>query len=159
MAEIEFTHQGFKITFSENDEVWRCWTLNFEDKSLSKLKQKINKHISVTLKKVTTPFALLSSWGGGDIVKCSIISRDAKSGRFWVVKEGENRRSQVEPKYLAPWTKEIEDRLAEADEVTRRGKALLREADAIRKKITAMTEEEIESFLANLMKTVEDEAD
>lgn len=40
---IETEHNGHHITYSENEDVWRCHALDLDAKTLSALKTKINK--------------------------------------------------------------------------------------------------------------------
>lgn len=46
MSQITTEHAGHEITYSENEDVWRCWNLDAEAKTLSALKAKINKHLA-----------------------------------------------------------------------------------------------------------------
>lgn len=40
---LKTEHQGYQITYSENQDLWTCMELSLEDVSLAKLKAKINK--------------------------------------------------------------------------------------------------------------------
>lgn len=39
---IETEHRGYKITYGENEDVWRCWALEIEAPGLSTVKRKID---------------------------------------------------------------------------------------------------------------------
>lgn len=159
MSEIKITHQGFDITYAENENVWRCWKLNVEDKSLTGLRQKINKMISKALKDMSLECFVINEYGGSEITKARITSRDAKTGEFWIVKEGNERRARVKGQYLRPWTTEIEETLAEVKRIQAEGYDLIRKSDALRKSIKPLTQEQLEAFLADLMQTVEAETE
>lgn len=40
---IKLDHNGYEITYSENEDLWRCWVLDLEAAKLSTLKDKVNK--------------------------------------------------------------------------------------------------------------------
>ena len=162
MAEIKITHQGFDITFAENENIWRCWKLNIENENLSKLKQKINKHISVALKTMNIDCAVLDKYGvscSNDIQRGKIISRDARTGEFWVVKGANERRERVDGKFLRPWSSEIEDKIASARALHEEARRYNREATVIIQSIKPLSQEQHEAFLASLLTKVEDDAD
>lgn len=159
MSEIKVTHQGYDINYSENEDIWRCWDLNVEAASLSKAKQKINKIVANALKNMDIECYLLSRYGGSDIEIARITSRDAKTGEFWVVKTGNERRERVKAEYLIPYTKEIADKLEEVKRLSAAGRALYKQAEDVRKSIKKQTPEECEAFLALLVKTVQEETD
>jgi len=49
-SRIETEHAGHTISYSENEDVWRCYTLDLEAKTLSLLRQKINTWLNKTRK-------------------------------------------------------------------------------------------------------------
>lgn len=50
MNELEIDYRGYVIRFSENQEIWRCWALDFEGEKISTVKRKIDKIIAASRK-------------------------------------------------------------------------------------------------------------
>jgi hypothetical protein len=43
MSLITVEHRGYSITYAENEEVWRCYAVDFEHASLSRVKARVDK--------------------------------------------------------------------------------------------------------------------
>lgn len=126
---IQTEHQGFKITFSDNEEVWNCWELRMEHKSLGKLKQKINKWLKERLSKSNITCAFRDTYGHNPYEEATVVGcvNDAP-GEFWITVGKDARRRKVKITELYPWTEELSAALAAYDAQRAAGNALLREA-------------------------------
>jgi len=112
---IETEHNGHKITYSENEDVWRCWQLDMDGKTLSALKQKINQHdASMRRIKPTVAWAV-RSWGGPEKVTLTLIADDKE---VWAVDE-EGRRQKRAFKDLRADTPETLAAFAEYQHFTK----------------------------------------
>ena len=108
---IETTHRGYKVTYAENEDVWRCWDLEEDAPTLSGIKRKIDKHDRA--RRATTeliPALYLNEYQGVREVSIHLLAEapsDARhrehSGKVWVyTAPGANKaREKVELKNLA----------------------------------------------------------
>lgn len=139
MSAFKFDYDGNEIQFSENEEVWRCWDLNMEDKSLSKLKEKINKFRRDTrnagVKRVEV--YRLGSWRGGMVTLISLASEESA----WITTRigRTDRREKVGLHELIFPTPENMAVLAAAKDLDDQAQELTRKADAARAAIQRVT--------------------
>jgi hypothetical protein len=89
MGEIKIEHNGHTITYSENEDVWRCWALEAEAKTLSILKTKINKIDAEARRVDVKVFEIDRLSKEQKIVKCLMVDADGKS--VWILEEGKTK--------------------------------------------------------------------
>lgn len=116
VSDIETEHRGFKIRFSENQEVWMCYDLDFESPSLLKIRQRIDAHERKKRKKAE----LVQVWfidyhSAPHLAWVSSVDEPNTSrygtDRCWILVEpatagGKRERLKVDVKSLAPDTEE-----------------------------------------------------
>ena len=130
MAELKVEHQGFNINFSENEDLWRCYSLGFEHKSLLKLKQKINKWLRERLDKANIVVAFKDRGGWSDFKKATVVGMvNDEPGSFWILIDAEDRRQKVKITELYPWTDELFEAMKDRDEKKAAAQALIRAAE------------------------------
>ena len=81
---IETEHKGYKITYSDNEDVWRCWELNVEHEKLSKLKQRIDR-LSLEARKEAAFDARYIGPGyrnAGTLVRVVQVLKDGDRGHY-----------------------------------------------------------------------------
>lgn len=77
-AEVE--HRGYVIGYSENEDVWRCWDIDFSSAKLSAVRQKIDA-LERGHRKFSRPAIFV---GYSDAPKpCVIVSLDEDRDRCW----------------------------------------------------------------------------
>lgn len=64
MSQIKTEHAGYEIVYSENGDLWRCWNLEVEAKTLSALKTKINQCLAEA-RRVDNVRVWKLDWSGG----------------------------------------------------------------------------------------------
>jgi hypothetical protein len=124
---IETEHHGYKITYGENTDVWRCWELDVEGKTLSSVKAKIASILSQSRKIDATPAYYIQSWGR--VEKITVLSW-ASPTKVWVM-EGK-RRAKCSADAIVWMSEETATKLAEARAKESAASALREEAAAIR---------------------------
>jgi hypothetical protein len=130
MAELKVEHHGFSINFSENEDLWRCYALGFEHKSLLKLKQKINKWLRERLDKANIVVAFKDRNGWGDFKKATVVGMvNDEPGYYWILLEEEDRRQKVKLTELYPWSDELVAAMKIRDEKKREAQALIKAAE------------------------------
>lgn len=153
---MKFEHNGFTLTYNDNSDTWSVWELKLEDKSIAKLKQKVNKYVSNRLKTANLIVGVRSSYGAPK--KKQVISRDAKTGEYWVKDLNEDRRQREKADNLFPWTAKVEQTLAAYHAKCAEGNALLQEASKMLDKFQKPSKDAIAEMLLDLAKApVEDE--
>lgn len=99
---IETEHRGYKISYAENEDVWRCWDLEEDAPTLSALKRKIDKHDKArrTATEVI-PAVRISSGGGLSQVSIHMLAEapsDRKygehAGKAWVYTDLTERKGR-----------------------------------------------------------------
>lgn len=103
---IETEHRGYKVHYAENQDVWRCWSLEVDAPTLSGVKRKIDKHDKARRTPTETIPALLISYSGGIEPVSICMMADApkaekyggQMGKVWVYTQpGQSKaRSKVE---------------------------------------------------------------
>lgn len=101
MSQITTEHSGHEIVYSENEDVWRCWNLDAEAKTLSALKVKINKHLNEA-RRLDNVRVWKLDWGGTpELYSVTLLEGD---GAAWVSKvapgTSKGRREKVREKAL-----------------------------------------------------------
>lgn len=92
---LETEHNGYKIRYAENEDVWRCWVINLDGKTLSAIKAKINTEIKRAREIDAMPaLAFDSSYGitASDVV----ITLIADEKRVWTLGRGRMGNSKRE---------------------------------------------------------------
>lgn len=132
---IETEHRGYKIRYAENEDVWRCHTLDMQGDTLTQLKNKINRHLA-KMAKTGGIAALVSSFGHSKFEECEIVSVSDKGG-VWIAKsrverwQGATRtvkeRSKVEADRLVLDTVENREMIKVSDDYLHRISTLTNE--------------------------------
>lgn len=138
---IETTHRGYKIRYSENQDVWRCHEFDVEGETLSKCKDRLNKAIRDSAKGFE---AIEIGYFGTRRITVNTPVDD--KGTYWCNVEGHGRR-KLPAKDIALLTPEVEAKLAEYARLDDEVKALIRRRDALLKGIERATSEEIDKRL------------
>ena len=150
MSEIQTEHQGYKIRYAENEEVWRCWDLDLQSKSLAALRTKI----AAAARKLRVAQAaglevwVGNSWGGGDM-KLGVIDAldpDGKRAAVFIGQaggDGKRQRSKFDIANLLPRNPDQDAKIATMRSLLSEADRLRREADAIGKTLVRYTPETI----------------
>lgn len=84
MMSLETEHRGYKIIYSENEEVWRCWSLSLDHISLAKLKAAINRQLLKASKASVKAPALYLENCSPDLTEVAVTSlADADPEAQW----------------------------------------------------------------------------
>ena len=79
---IETEHKGYRISYSDNEDVWRCWELNIEHEKLSKLKQRIDR-LSLEARKEAAFDALRIQYNGrAELVRVVQVLKKGDKGHW-----------------------------------------------------------------------------
>jgi hypothetical protein len=155
---LQVEHNGFVLRYSDNEDKWSVWELKLEDKSLAKLKQKVNKFVSNKLKTANLVVGIDdSSYSYGPPEKRQVVSRDAATGEYWVIQLKTGRRERVKAEKLFPWTPSIDATLVEYERLRSEGHAILRQASDLLKTLKKGSKDEIADMLIELSKAPEEE--
>lgn len=73
MSEIETEFRGYRIRYSENQDVWRCHDLDMDGTTLTQLKNKIGRYLAKIAKTAETIPAIHVTYGD-DFTPCFIVS-------------------------------------------------------------------------------------
>lgn len=153
MAELKTTHHGYTIRFSENEDLWNCYDLGFEHKSLQKLKLRINKWMKDRLDSANIVVAFRDGYSYDEYKLATVVGAVSdEPGTFWILLDKEDKRRKVKLSLLFPWTDELvaalkakSEKLAEADRLRREAneefkkyKPSASETEALRAKITGV---------------------
>jgi hypothetical protein len=143
MAELETEFRGYRIRYSENEDVWRCHSLDMDGANLTQLKNKIGRYLAKIAKTAETVPAIVANYGDQfeyvEIVSVANTLNYNKQPQLWTTKErqesyrGGTRTVKDRAKYDAASVilDTPENRvLVEAAEV------LIRQAAAAKKKAT-----------------------
>lgn len=126
MSQIETEHKDYKIRYSENEDVWRCWELDLEAKTLSALKAKINQ-IDAAGRKLDRVSVYV--FGGYGLPKEAIALSWAGKGKLWIL-EGK-RRSQEPCDRISRVTPEITAAIKQAGQLQSQAQEIRKQADSI----------------------------
>lgn len=99
MSQITTEHAGHEIVYSENEDVWRCWNLDAEAKTLSALRTKINKHLAEA-RRVDNVRVWKMEWSGGPkLCAVTLLEGDEHAWISQLASEaGKGRREKVREK-------------------------------------------------------------
>jgi hypothetical protein len=90
---IKTEHNGYEITYSENEDLWRCWTLELEAKTLSALKTKMNK-LDADRRRLDMPQVWHLTYSGPKLKKATLI----EDGAVWLLAGGDDKRGRQREK-------------------------------------------------------------
>lgn len=94
MAEtLEVTYRGYAVAYSENQDVWRCWSLDVEGERLPTVRAKIDKVIAAA-RKLDNPIPVIYVNYQDQPVPVRIMS---------LAQPGKDRRTQQEKEPDAAW--------------------------------------------------------
>lgn len=144
-------HRGYKITYSENQDVWRCWDINYESAKLSLVKQKIDA-VERQHRKLAAPALYITH--GGAVKDCVIVSLDEDRDRCfittgetgtdrWGRPNGTLKRDKVSLSQIAADTPENRELARVALEKQAAYEAAQAAATAARKAIPRLTREDL----------------
>ena len=155
---LQVEHNGFTLRYSDNEDKWSVWELELEDKSLAKLKQKVNKFVSNKLKTASLIVGIDDSGYGSRVPeKRQVVSRDASTGEYWVIRLDNGRRERVKADKLFPWTPEVDTKIAEYERLQEEARSFMRQASAVIQSIKKGSKDEIADMLIELSKAPEEE--
>lgn len=97
-SKIEVKHGDYEITYSENEDVWRCWSMSLEAKTLSALRAKLNKE-TAKARRIDAPVVVISRYEGG-IEAEGAATLIADGGRSVWVTNGRVRRKYDAPRVV-----------------------------------------------------------
>lgn len=79
MSRITTEHNGYEITYGENSDTWSCWALQLEEKTLTKLKDRINKLLA-DARRISVPvIQVTNSWQRDAPMNAVMLDPDGKS--------------------------------------------------------------------------------
>lgn len=81
---IQTDHNGYRITYSENADVWHCLELKLEAAKLSTLKSKINATLAQARKVESVPAFIAKNYQH-HFEPCTIVSLDQGGEAAWVM--------------------------------------------------------------------------
>jgi len=160
MADIKTDHNGHEIVYSENQDVWRCWKLDLEAKTLSALRNKINK-IDADARRINIEVIRVGSYHQptSDRVNCTMIDADGESA--WVIEtkthkvygvtKTETTRRKVDLRSLAECSPENEALIAEWTRLFREQRDAEARAKAAAEAIPRLTASRLQELGAALM--------
>ncbi len=133
---LETEHNGYKIHYAENEDVWRCWDLNLDGKTLSAVKAKINTEIK-RAREITAMPALVFDASYSTEAREVVITLIADEKRVWTLGRGrwgdQNKREKTNIELLFADNDENRKTLAEM-------KALSEQVSAINGRIKRLKE-------------------
>lgn len=98
MSQITTEHNGHQIVYAENEDVWRCWGMDLEAKTLSALKTKMNAADAAARRVGNVRVFIIPSYSGD--IEEGLVTLLEGDGHAWVVppagkKEVRGRRSRA----------------------------------------------------------------
>jgi hypothetical protein len=147
MTEVSVEHNGKKIVYSENQDVWRCWEMDLEAKTLSALKNKMNK-VDAEARRLgnVAAFIMEEHQQKPTPVVLTMIDGDAAWGIRKSITENSNRRQKIPFKDLIPDTPEGRAAIIALQTKYRELSAIREEAKALYAAIPRMTLDMLKSI-------------
>lgn len=151
---LETEYLGFTIVFADNEEVWRCWELNVEHKSLSKCKALISHKVR---EEIATASLICGLRTWGSVKKVQVVGLiDGKPDQVRVKSlEDDERRTLEKMSDLFRWSPENEALLAEADRLANEARDLSKRAEKTREQIKMMSAHDVATFIASIREKVQ----
>lgn len=92
---IETEHRGYQISYSENQDVWRCHTLELEGSTLTQLKNKIGRYLA-KIARASEVIPAIHALYGETFEDCFVVSLAAKTNyrgepQVWTYKERQEK--------------------------------------------------------------------
>lgn len=144
MSNLSVEHRGYSISFATNEEVWRCWTLDIEDKSLAKVKAKINKIErdlrNAEIKQIDA--IAIETWHSFETI--TILSL-ASEGAAWIMTKS-GRREKKSLQRLALVTDENKATIKQIRELREEAARLGKHADKLVEAIPRVTVEALRAL-------------
>ena len=115
MSRIEVEYGGFKIVYGDNDDLWHCYALNLDAKTLSSLKEQIGKVLTEARKVGNRPVLRISTgynagFEAGVLMRLDASGTHDKQPAGWVTfvkpKSGAAERRKIALSELADDTPE-----------------------------------------------------
>jgi hypothetical protein len=146
MTRIETSHNGHVITYAENEDVWRCWDMNIEAKTLSAIKAKLNK-VEADARRCNVPVIVLHRYGCEvDAIGIATVI-DGKD--VWVSSKDTRGRAVRSKKSMGSILLDTPENRAAIKAATarrREGDKIIKEANAMWSAIPRVTPEALKSL-------------
>lgn len=146
MSQIETEHNGHKITYAENEDVWRCWDMGVEAKTLSAVKTKLKK-LDADARRCNVPVLVLHHYG------CEIdavgVATLIEGKDVWVTskdRRGKTERRKKPINLLLLDTAENRAAIKAASARRKEGEAIIKEADAMVHRLHRVTIDDLKSL-------------
>lgn len=140
---IEVIHNGHQITYAENEDVWRCWSMNVEAKTLSALKTKLNK-LDADARRCNVPVLVLHHYGCGiDAIGLATL---IDGNEVWVTskdRRGSAERRKMPMRRILLDTPDNRAAIGIAEARRKEGEAIVKEADAMVSVLPRVTIEDL----------------
>jgi hypothetical protein len=125
VSDLKTEYKGCVIVYAENQDIWRCWSLDVEAPTLSAVKRKIDV-IDRQSRRTENVDAYLIAYGGDFepvTVTLSIPKNPSAQGRYhadasdraWIVSKKDKKREKVGLERLIEHTPENEALIREAE--------------------------------------------
>ncbi len=135
---LETEHNGYKISYAENEDVWRCWDLSLDGKTLSAVKAKINTEIK-RAREITAMPALAFDGSYSTEAREVVITLIADESRVWTLGRGrwgdQNKREKTSIELLMADNDENRKTLAEMKALSDKSDSIIREIKRLRESI------------------------
>lgn len=115
---IETKHGEHTIAYSENEDIWRCWDMNVEGKTLSAVKQKLNKIDAENRRVASVPVVIVSDWGSGVEGTGVVTLRDGERAAWTMVSKKHYAKPRREKVRLASMVLDTPENRAKLNEYT-----------------------------------------
>lgn len=149
MSRIETEHNGHVITYAENEDVWRCWQMSVEAKTLSALKTKLNK-LDATARRCNVPVIVLHPYGcEADAIGVATL---IDGGDVWVTykdRRGNTERRKRPMGLLLLDTPRNRADIKAASARHKEAEAIIKEAEAMMAALPRVTAVDLRSLTAN----------
>jgi len=146
MSRIETEHNGHAITYAENEDVWRCWSMNVEGKTLSAVKAKLNK-LDADARRVNVPVIVLNHYG------CTVdaigLATLIDKGDVWIAakdRRGSTQRSKTSMSRIVLDTPENREAIKAASAKEKQAESVMKEAEGMVYAIPRVTADDLKSL-------------
>lgn len=141
--EIKVTHNGHIITFSEGRDMWDCYAVNIEHKSLAELKRKLDTW-DARFRRLTKPLKVVSTGRGwsGEFENLTVVSIDRDQACVWTKSKG-GRREKKRLYELMPDNAETREAVAKVLKIDKQREALSQERERIKSELPTLKIEDV----------------
>jgi hypothetical protein len=146
VSRIETEHNGHRVTYAENEDVWRCWDMNVEGKTLSAVKTKLNK-LDADARRCNVPVIVLHHYC------CEVdavgLATLIDGNEVWVTskdRRGRAERRKVSMSRILLDTAENRAAIEAASVRRKEGEAIIKEANAMVSELPHVTVDDLKSI-------------